>query len=226
MKHYAIIVAGGLGSRMNNPVPKQFLKLNGRPVLMHTITRFSESEFKPELIVALHKDQHETWKQLCRDFSFDLPHILTSGGDTRFLSVRSGLKKITEEGIVAVHDAARPLVHVKTINTAFKAAEMYGNAVPAIPLTDSIRKVDPTASVAVDRTKYCVVQTPQCFRSETLKKAYSKEFKITFTDDASVVESLGESIHLIDGTPDNIKITTPMDLAIAEALIGYRPFEK
>lgn len=226
MKHYAIIVAGGIGSRMNNPVPKQFLKLNGRPVLMHTLTRFSESEMKPELILVLHKDQQEAWNKLCLEHNFQIPHILATGGDTRFQSVRNGLKKITEPGIVAVHDAARPLVHVKTINTAFKAAAMYGNAVPAIPLSDSIRKVDPTASVAVDRTKYCVVQTPQCFNAETLKKAYSKEYKITFTDDASVVESLGETIHLIDGTPDNIKITSPMDLAIAEALIAFRPFEK
>ncbi|MCC7302597.1 MAG: 2-C-methyl-D-erythritol 4-phosphate cytidylyltransferase [Bacteroidia bacterium] len=226
MKYYAIIVAGGLGNRMNNPVPKQFLKLNGRPVIMHTITRFHECELKPEIIVVLHKDHHVVWKQLCEEFHFEIPHRLTSGGDTRFLSVRSGLRQTEGEGIVAIHDAARPLVHSKTILHAYKAAEMYGNAVPAIPLSDSIRKVDPSASVAVDRTKYCVVQTPQVFHSELLRRAYAREFKITFTDDASVVESLGETIHLIDGTPDNIKITTPMDLAAAEALLAYQPFER
>ncbi len=223
LKKYAIIVGGGLGNRMNSPVPKQFMKLNGKPVAMHTIDRFADSDIHPEIILVLQKDQHEAWKQLCLENNFTTPHKLAEAGETRFQSVKNGLLHAREEGIVAVHDAVRPLVHNKTIVTAYKAAEMYGNAVPAIPMNDSIRQIDSTKTIAVDRTKYCIVQTPQCFRTEILVKAYSKEYKNHFTDDATVVESIGEKIHLIDGTPDNIKITTPMDMALAESLLQYKP---
>lgn len=211
---------------MNSPVPKQFLKLNGKPVVMHTISRFSDSEIRPDIILVLQKEQHEIWKQLCLEHNFTVPHQLAEAGETRYHSVKNGLNWVKEDGIVGVHDAVRPLVHAKTIVTAFKSAEMYGNAIPAVPLSDSIRQIDSTKSIAVDRTKYCTVQTPQCFQAAILKKAYTKDYKPTFTDDASVVESLGEKIHLVDGSPDNIKITSPMDLTIAEALLSFHPFEK
>lgn len=231
LKKYAIIVAGGNGTRANTPVPKQFMKLDGKPVLMHTITKFAEAGLGIEIILVLNKGQIDFWKELCREHNFYTDVKIVEGGENRFESVKNGLALVGEarlpdgqEGIVAVHDAVRPLVSTKTIVTAFKAAEMYGNAVPAIPITDSIRQIDSSKSVAVDRTRYCVIQTPQCFLASILKKAYSvAEYKIHFTDDASVVESSGEKIHLVDGNPDNIKITTPRDFILAEALMKYRP---
>ena len=224
IKKYAIIVAGGNGTRANTPVPKQFMKLDGKPIIMHAIGKFSEAGLNIEIIVVLNKDLISQWYELCREHNFNTEVKIIEGGENRFESVKRGLTLTGEEGIVAVHDAARPLVSAKTIITSFKAAEMYGNAVPAIPLTDSIRQIDSSKSIAVDRTRYCIIQTPQCFHAGILKKAYSSaEYKIHFTDDASVVEASGEKIHLVDGNPDNIKITTPRDFVIAEALLKYRP---
>ena len=224
LKKYAIIVAGGNGTRANTPVPKQFMKLDGKPVIMHAITKFSEAALNIEIIVVLNKEHLHLWQELCKEHNFTTEIKITEGGENRFESVKNGLAMVTEEGIVAVHDASRPLVSTKTIVTSYKAAEMYGNAIPAIPLTDSIRQIDSSKSIALDRTRYCIIQTPQCFLSSILKKAYSAaEYKIHFTDDASVVESSGEKIHLVDGNPDNIKITTPRDFILAEALIKYRP---
>lgn len=224
LKKYAIVVAGGSGTRVNAPVPKQFLKLDGKPVLMHTISRFAESRLGIEIILVLNKIQIEYWTELCKEHNFFIGTKIAEGGENRFESVRNGLALIEGDGLVAVHDAVRPLVSLKTITTVFKAAEMYGNAVPAIPVSDSIRQIDSSKSIAVDRTRYCVIQTPQCFYAEALKKAYEKtEYRIHFTDDASVMEATGERIHLVDGNPDNIKITTPRDFVIAEALMKYKP---
>lgn len=224
LKKYALIVAGGNGTRANTPIPKQFMKLDGKPIVMHTITRFTEAENDIEIILVLNKEQINYWEELCKENNFHTPVKITEGGENRFESVKNGLSLVDEEGIVAIHDAVRPLVSTKTILTAYKAAELYGNAVPAIPLNDSIRQIDSSKSIALDRTRYCVIQTPQCFLSSIIKKAYfSAEYKIHFTDDASVVESSGERIHLVDGNPDNIKITTPRDFIIAEALMKYRP---
>jgi len=223
IKKYVIIVAGGSGTRMNSVIPKQFLKLDGKPVLMHTITRFAEVNQNIEIIVVLSPDRLATWQQLCNEYQFTIPHQITENGETRFQSVKNGLALIKESGIVAIHDAARPLVDSKIITTAYKAAEMYGTAVPAIPLTDSIRQIDSTLSIAVDRRKYCIIQTPQCFQTELIKKAYEQEYKFTFTDDATVVEATGEKIRLIDGHSDNMKITNPRDLIIAEALLKNKP---
>ncbi len=224
IKKYAIIVAGGNGTRANTPVPKQFMKLDGKPVIMHTITKFAEAGINIEIILVLNKEQISFWQLLCKEHNFNTDVKIAEGGENRFESVKNGLLLVTEESIVAIHDAARPLVSSKTIITTFKAAGMYGNAVPAIPLTDSIRQIDSSKSIALDRTRYCIIQTPQCFQSAILKKAYATaEYKIHFTDDASVVEGIGERIHLVDGNPDNIKITTPRDFILAEALIKYRP---
>ena len=225
LKKYAIVVAGGNGTRANTPVPKQFMKLDGKPVIMHTISRFAEAGLNIDIIVVLNKILIPQWQELCKEHNFNTDVKIVEGGDSRFESVKHGLALVgDEEGIVAIHDAARPLVSAKTIITAFKAAEMYGNAVPAIPLSDSIRQIDSSKSIALDRTRYCIIQTPQCFQTSILKKAYSTaEYKIHFTDDASVVEASGEKIHLVDGNPDNIKITTPRDFVIAEALIKYKP---
>jgi len=224
LKKYAIIVAGGNGTRANTPIPKQFMNLDGKPVIMHTISKFAEAGINIEIILVLNKDHQNYWQELCKEHNFTIEIKIAEGGENRFESVKNGLAMISDEGIVAIHDAARPLVSTKTIITSYKAAEMYGNAVPAIPLTDSIRQIDSSKSIAVDRTRYCVIQTPQCFLASILKKAYSSaEYKIHFTDDASVVEASGEKIHLVDGNPDNIKITTPRDFILAEALMKYRP---
>jgi 2-C-methyl-D-erythritol 4-phosphate cytidylyltransferase len=219
LKRFAIIVGGGSGTRMNTPVPKQFMLLDSKPVLQHTLLKFAEADPEMVLIVVLRPDQTGFWKELCTQYQFTVPHQLAEGGETRFQSVKNGLQLITEDGIIGIHDAARPLVSIKTISTAFKAAEMYGNAVPAIPLQDSIRQIVSGQSIAVDRTKYCAIQTPQCFEATLLKQAYEQEYKYTFTDDASVVEAAGGKIHLIDGNSDNIKITTPRDLIIADAIL-------
>jgi len=219
MRHYVIIVAGGSGTRMNSAIPKQFMKLGGKPVLMHSILKFYDSGLAPEIIVALPSGQNESWADLCREFGFTVPIRIAEGGETRYQSVKNALRLIQEPGLVAIHDAVRPLVSTKTIQAAFRDAEMYGNAVPAIPLSDSIRKIESGKSISVDRTRYCIIQTPQCFKTELLKKAYQREYQPTFTDDASVLESMGEPIHLIDGTQENIKITTPQDLVVAEVLL-------
>ena len=224
LKKYASIVAGGNGTRANTPVPKQFMKLDGKPVMMHTIAKFAEAGLNIEIILVMNKEHIPHWQELCKEYNFFTEVKIAEGGENRFESVKNGLALVDDEGIVAVHDAVRPLVSTKTLVTGYKAAEMYGNAVPAIPISDSIRQIDSTKNIALDRTRYCIIQTPQCFQAGILKKAYSAaEYKIHFTDDASVVESVGEKIHLVDGNPDNIKITTPRDFIIAEALMKYKP---
>ncbi len=219
MRFFAVIVAGGSGTRMNSEIPKQFLELGGRPVIMHSLIKLYTCGLHPEIILVLPDSQIEYWAQLCIDYKFDIPVKIVKGGQTRYHSVKNALELITEPGLVAIHDAVRPLVSTGTILAAYAEAEIYGSAVPAVPLKDSIRKIDSAVSVAVDRSLYRIVQTPQCFQTELLKKAYEKEYKSTFTDDASVVESNGGVIRLIEGTSENIKITNPQDLLIAEALL-------
>ena len=218
-KRYAIIVAGGNGIRMNSPVPKQFLKLDGKPILLHSINKFLDTDPSIEIILVLPQDYMKFWEALCAEFMFHKPRKIAFSGESRFHSVKNGLELVTEESIVAIHDAVRPLVSSKTILATYKAAERYGNAVPAIPINDSIRQIESTRTIAVDRSRYCATQTPQCFRSDIIKKAYLQEYHYTFTDDAMVVEAMGEQIHLVDGNPENIKITSPKDLLIAEVLL-------
>jgi 2-C-methyl-D-erythritol 4-phosphate cytidylyltransferase len=218
-KRYAIIVAGGHGTRMNTPVPKQFLKLDGKPVLFHTINKFLDTDPSIEIILVLPQDHVQHWEQLCAEYMFHKPVKIAYSGESRFHSVKNALEFVTEDGIVAVHDAVRPLVSSKTILATYKAAEMYGNAVPAIPINDSIRQIESTRTIAVDRARYCATQTPQCFRTDIIKKAYQQEYHYSYTDDAMVVEAMGEHIRLVDGNPENIKITSPKDLLIAEVLL-------
>ncbi|HTB32369.1 MAG TPA: 2-C-methyl-D-erythritol 4-phosphate cytidylyltransferase [Bacteroidia bacterium] len=218
-KRYALIMAGGSGIRMNSPVPKQFLKLDGKPILLYSINKFLDTDPNIEIILVLPKEYLKFWEQLCTEYMFHKPVKIAYSGESRFHSVKNGLEMVMEEGVVAIHDAVRPLVSSKTILATYKAAEMYGNAIPAIPINDSIRKIESTRTIAVDRSRYCATQTPQCFRSNIIKKAYLQEYHYTFTDDAMVVESMGENIHLVDGNPENIKITSPKDLLIAEVLL-------
>lgn len=219
MKKYVIIVAGGSGTRMNNVVPKQFMDLQGKPILMHTIEKFKNSIPDISIIVVLAKQLDDDWKSLCIKHDFTIEHQLTDGGETRYHSVKSGLELVPDACVVGIHDAARPLVSKGTILKAFETAEKLGNASLAIPLNESIRFLKGVENCAVDRTHYSIIQTPQCFHSDLIRKAFLKAYKPEFTDDASVLESFGEKVNLIEGNRENIKITTPLDLIIAEALM-------
>lgn len=217
MKRYALVVAGGTGTRMGTPVAKQFLHLAGRPVLMHTLIRFATCD---EVILVLPATQIEYWEELCRAHHFEQPHTIIAGGSERFYSVLNGLAALPDTGLVAIHDGVRPCVTPEVINVAYETAAKFGNAIAAVKSKDSIRKVEADGySVAVNRSEYFLVQTPQTFSLELLKKAYCQPYKSTFTDDASVVESAGHQIYLIEGDYKNIKITTPEDLPLAELFL-------
>lgn len=218
-ERYAIIVAGGRGLRMGGELPKQFLPLSGKPVLMRTLELF-EGEVS-RIILVLPEDHIPFWQELCQKYHFTLPHTVALGGETRFHSVRSGLSHLPQAGLVAVHDGVRPLASRALIRRSFEEAERSGAALPACPVTDSLRlRQDEGKSEAVDRSRYVAVQTPQTFDLGQLQQAYEQAYSPLFTDDASVYEaaSLG-SITLIDGEETNIKLTTPRDLLLAELLL-------
>jgi 2-C-methyl-D-erythritol 4-phosphate cytidylyltransferase len=221
MKHYVIIVAGGSGQRMKSSVPKQFLAINNEIILMMSINSFYNFDQSIEIIVALPEDQISIWKELCLKHNFMVKHSIVSGGHTRYHSVKNALVKVNTEGIVAIHDGVRPLVSLKTIEQVFEKATLSGNAVPYIDFVDSIRYVDSDVNRPVDREKYKLIQTPQGFKSSLIKKAYEQPWEESFTDDASVVEKLGNKINLIKGNRENIKITSQVDLKIAEVLKNY-----
>ncbi len=219
MKKLVIIVAGGSGKRMGAVVPKQFLLLKSKPVLMHTISCFYNYDNEMEIIVVLPKEHINIWNQLCVDYNFTIKHQITEGGSERFYSVKNGLEKINYNGIVAIHDGVRPLVSNETIKRCFKKAFETGAAIPVIPIVESLRIVDGDTSKSVNRSEYVSVQTPQCFNIELIKSAYQQDFSNTFTDDASVVEKFGHQVSLVNGNIENIKITSPQDLILAEYLL-------
>ena len=216
--NYIIIVAGGSGSRMNAGIPKQFLPLGGKPMLMHTIEKFFSFDPGIKIIVVLPEKEIPEWKSLCDLHNFAIAHVIEKGGTSRFQSVKNGLDHITESCIVGVHDGVRPFASIELIKRCFSEARIKGNAVPCVPLQDSIRSIGNGMNKAVDRNSLVSIQTPQCFTSEMLKKAYQSEFNDSFTDDASVVESAGEKINLVEGERDNIKITFPQDMESAKML--------
>lgn len=215
-----IIVAGGKGERMNSDTPKQFLMVHHQPVLMHTIGLFRRFDADCSIIVVLPGDQLEYWKELCDAYRFGIPHTVVCGGSNRFLSVKNGLGAAPDVGLIGIHDGVRPLVSVETIEACFRTAEISKAVIPVTDAVESIRMLTGTGSVAVDRTQYKLVQTPQVFESSLIKRAYSQEYSPLFTDDASVVEAYGHSVELVYGNPENIKITTPGDLLIAEAFLN------
>jgi 2-C-methyl-D-erythritol 4-phosphate cytidylyltransferase len=219
MKRYALIVAGGSGSRMGTEVPKQFLDLAGKPVLMHTIERFWSFDNSIEIITVLPEIQIQYWNFLQKEYSFCIPHTLVPGGDSRFLSVKNGLNLIGETGLVAVHDGVRPLVSSETIRRCFEAAEKYGNAVPVISPADSLRMLTGETNKPVNRHDIKIIQTPQVFNTGLIRQAYLQEYNPDFTDDATVVERTGQAIHLVEGNRENIKITNPEDLIISASLL-------
>ena len=222
MQKAVIIVAGGSGSRLGSDIPKQFLKLKGKPILFHTIEKFHNANHDMKIIVVLPKRQVIYWEELKRKYRFDLPHQIVAGGKSRFESVKNGMALISEECVVGIHDAVRPLITEKIIRQLFSAAEKIGNAIPYSPCKDSIRKIENNKNKAVPREQYVLIQTPQCFLWSKIKKGYLAEEEPQFTDDASVFEFLGGKINLVKGDAHNIKITYPSDLLFAEALLSIK----
>ena len=219
MKKNVIIVAGGKGLRMGNDLPKQFIPIGGKPVLMRTIEAFYRFDRDINIILVLPVSHQDYWKSLCQEYNFSIGHTIANGGETRFHSVKNGLALVAD-GLVGVQDGVRPFGSVEMIKRCFDAAREFPAVIPVIDSTDSLREVvDEDKSRIVDRSKIRLVQTPQVFDVNVLKKAYQTDFKETFTDDASVVEAMGVNVHLVKGEVTNIKITTPLDLKIGELII-------
>lgn len=220
MKRYAIIVAGGKGLRMGGELPKQFIPIEGRPVLMRTLDTFHACDESIQIILVLPRDHQDYWRELCAQYQFAVPHRIADGGATRFHSVQNGLSLVdAPESLVAVHDGVRPFVSHEVISRCYAEAEAHGAVVPVIPVVETVRQLTGEGSVTVDRNAYRLVQTPQTFRATLLRRAYEQPYTDAFTDDASVVEALGEAVTLVDGNRENIKLTTPFDLIVAKALV-------
>jgi len=220
--NYVIIVAGGKGLRMGSDIPKQFLPIGGKPVLMRTIERFREYSPNLQIILVLPKAQQDYWQQLCKEYDFKIEYQLADGGETRFHSVQHGLALIPDdaEGVVGVHDGVRPFPSIEVIRNCYETARTNKAVIPVIPVVETVRHLKGATSFTVPRDDYRLVQTPQCFDIQLLKAANRQPYNDNFTDDASVVESYGHAITLVEGNRENIKITTPYDLKIAEVLIG------
>ncbi len=205
---------------MHSAVPKQFLPIGGRPALMHAFDAFLDYASAIRFVLALPEPFHNDWKTMCRENNFAVQHELVNSGPTRFHSVKNGLKQIPDNALVAIHDGARPLVSPDLVSSVFRFAEKFGNAIPVISPDDSVRMTDHALSSPLPRDRVRLVQTPQCFRSTIIKKAYNKNYHASFTDDASVFEAESERLFLVDGERTNVKITTQTDLIIAEALLA------
>jgi 2-C-methyl-D-erythritol 4-phosphate cytidylyltransferase len=217
-----IVVAGGSGSRFGGEIPKQFLSLRGKPVLMHSLEAFNGFLDNGEIIVVLPPDQIDHWKDLVQLHDFSMDHKVVEGGTERYYSVRNGLSQISDKTeLVAIHDGVRPLVNNDVIGVALNSAELYGSGIPAIPVSDSVRLMEDKGSRILDRGKLRLIQTPQCFRIELVRDAYKHDFDPSFTDDASVVEASGHRVHLSEGHRSNIKITRREDLKLAEFLSDH-----
>ena len=231
---YVIIVAGGKGLRMGSDIPKQFLPIGGKPVLMRTIERFREYSEDLQIILVLPKPQQDYWKGLCKEYDFKVEYLLANGGETRFHSVQNGLALVPDdtEGVVGVHDGVRPFPSIEVIRRCYETARTTKAVIPVIPIVETVRQILPSnqsnpntlsnpSSITVPRDQYRLVQTPQTFDIQLLKAANRQPYNDGFTDDASVVESYGQPITLVDGNRENIKITTPYDMVVAEAIIRH-----
>lgn len=219
MNEYALIVAGGKGTRIKSKIPKQFIELKGLPILLHTINAFFRYAEKIKVILVLPADDFDTWNSIVRKYSFTRPITLQEGGATRFQSVKRGLEKIEGDGLVAIHDGVRPLVSEDIIGASFRLAAEHRSAVAAVRLKESIRITDQDHTKAMDRSKFRLIQTPQTFEVNLIKDAYKIQEDESLTDDASVAEKAGHIISLFEGSYRNIKITTEEDLVVAEALL-------
>jgi 2-C-methyl-D-erythritol 4-phosphate cytidylyltransferase len=218
MKKYIIIVAGGKGLRMGGDIPKQFLPVCGKPVLMRTLEAFHAYDASMRLILVLPVSQQAYWKQLCEEYQFELVHEIANGGETRFHSVKNGLALVEGDGLVGVHDGVRPFVSQEVITRCYEEAASLKAVIPVIGVVETVRHLTEEGSETVPRDQYKLVQTPQVFDVTLLRRAYQQEYTDLFTDDASVVEALGEKVYLVEGNRENIKLTTPFDLKLAELL--------
>jgi 2-C-methyl-D-erythritol 4-phosphate cytidylyltransferase len=218
---YALIMAGGSGHRMGGNIPKQFIELAGKPILMHTMQVFADFDNRMQIILVLPENQIELWKQLCLKYDFIIPHQIVTGGTERFFSVKNGLELIETDGIVFIHDGVRPLVSHQTIKRCYDLALQKGNAMPVISVSESVRLTEQDASKAIDRNKVKLVQTPQTFSISLIKEAYKQLFDEKFTDDALVLEEMSYTINITEGNRENIKITWPSDLVWAEAVMIF-----
>jgi len=219
MKKYVVLVAGGKGKRMGNEQPKQFLEIGGLPLLMHTFRSFSFLTDAVEFILVLHADYFDQWKELCKIHDFNIPHQIAEAGPKRFHSVKSGLKLVPRNCLVAIHDGVRPFVSGQVIEACFTMAERKGNAVPVLAVGESVRELSGTLNKSTDRNKLRLVQTPQVFHASEIQQAYQQPYNESFTDDATVLERIGKQIFLVEGNSENIKITEPNDLIFAKAMI-------
>lgn len=219
-KYYAIITAGGLGTRMGGNVAKQFLEIGGKPIIVHTINNFLSLSFPVEIILVLPSGFKDYWKRYCLENDFVFKHTLVSGGITRFHSVKNALKYVEKGGVVAVHDGVRPFASVDFLEEMFNAADTFPAVIPVIKPSDSIRQLTNNGSIIINREELVMIQTPQIFHSDILLDSYNTAYKSEFTDDASVVENSGNTIHLVQGRKINIKITEPQDLIFAEGILN------
>jgi 2-C-methyl-D-erythritol 4-phosphate cytidylyltransferase len=221
---FALIVAGGSGLRMGSEIPKQFMPLLGYPVLMHTLRVFHQLKNPPQIHLVVPAVEIDRWESLCEQHSFIVPHKVVAGGETRFHSVKNGLQSFGKapQGLVAIHDGVRPLISADLIEKCYTAALEKGNAIPAIRPTESVRLGTQSANNKEDRNSIWLIQTPQVFILEKIKQYYQNDWKAYYTDDASVAEDCGETINLVDGKIENIKITTPLDMIIANAIMERR----
>jgi 2-C-methyl-D-erythritol 4-phosphate cytidylyltransferase len=219
MSRSVIIVAGGSGTRMQTSVPKQFLILKKKPLLFYTLKAFYDFDPLIKIILVLPEKNVLLWNSLVKKYELNIPHRVIIGGDSRFHSVKNGLDSISNEGIVAIHDGVRPFVSKQTIKNCFEGAQKNGNAIPVIALIDSIREHQNNKSYSRNRDNFSLVQTPQTFDVDLIKNAYKQEYCNLFTDDASVVESFGKEIYLVEGNKENIKITTQFDLLVAKTVL-------
>ncbi len=217
--HYVIIVAGGVGKRMNSPLPKQFMKINDKPIIFHTIEKFLEADSSIQFIISLHPDYIEYWKELIQLYNFNFNHKTVKGGNERFFSVKNALDLVPRNAIVGIHDSVRPLVSLGTITRCFQETQTHFSAIPVEDSVNSLRYITEHRNEMLDRSLVKQVQTPQYFNAQLIKESYCKDFSHKFTDDASVYEASGHDIHPVKGNPENIKITSPIDLIVAKELL-------
>ena len=224
MSDYIIVVAGGKGLRMGSDIPKQFLPIGGKPVLMRTLERFREYAEDLQIILVLPEAQQEYWQELCKKYDFKVEYLLANGGQTRFHSVQNGLALVPDnaEGVVGIHDGVRPFPSIGVIRNCYETARIAKAVIPVIPVVETVRHLNNDDSMTVPRNEYRLVQTPQTFDIQLLKAANHQPYNDGFTDDASVVESYGHKITLVEGNRENIKITTPYDITVAEAIINIK----
>ncbi|MEN8928310.1 MAG: 2-C-methyl-D-erythritol 4-phosphate cytidylyltransferase [Flavobacteriales bacterium] len=217
--HFVLIVAGGTGKRMNSDLPKQFIEIHNKPIIFHTIEKFLAADSSIEFVISLHQDYVDYWKELIEKHQFNFNHEIVTGGEERFFSVKNALEKVPKNALVGIHDAVRPLVSKETILSCFDTAKKHGSAIPVVDSVNSLRYVSEDKNESLDRKHIKQVQTPQYFDAEQIKSCYLNDYSRKFTDDASVFEANNSVIKTVEGNPENIKITSPIDLIVAKELL-------